>query len=248
MDETFFGSENLNESDEKKINWFKFVGEFVGKAILDGRILDLPFSKAFLKLMIGKKLSFSDLKEIDNSLSIQLEKFMHLLNRKHQIDSQPNLTEQQRIQTYNQQLLLNNATIEQLELDFTVPGYQDWKLVENGDKINVTIDNLQQYFNLLMKVYLQDSFSLQMQAFKQGFDEVFPIERLTVLTTDELQAIICGNEQGSKWTMESKKSISFFLENPQTSLTSQLLTSYNLTSYNFSNTTSSTKKYKIRSY
>jgi E3 ubiquitin-protein ligase TRIP12 len=38
----------------KKLHLFRVVGQFIAKAMLDSRIIDMSFNKVFLKLVIGE--------------------------------------------------------------------------------------------------------------------------------------------------------------------------------------------------
>jgi hypothetical protein len=40
------------------------LGQLIAKSIMDNRLLDIPLSNAFFKLILGEKLSFSDLRDI----------------------------------------------------------------------------------------------------------------------------------------------------------------------------------------
>ena len=44
-----------------------------------------------------------------------------------------------------QELNVDGAKIEQLCLDFTVPGFEDVEIMKNGNSVDVTIVNLEEY-------------------------------------------------------------------------------------------------------
>lgn len=46
-------------------------------------------------------------------------------------------------------LTLDGVPIEDLNLDFTLPGYPNIELKKNGKEIAVTLDNLEEYVKLL---------------------------------------------------------------------------------------------------
>ena len=50
--------------DQELLQVFYFLGQFVGRALMDKRILDLPFSVPFLKLIQGTPLQADDIKLI----------------------------------------------------------------------------------------------------------------------------------------------------------------------------------------
>ncbi len=64
---------------------------FVAKALLDNRLMDLPFSVPFFKWMRGERLVFSDLKLIDPEFAASMDKMVDLCEKKKQIESNPSL-------------------------------------------------------------------------------------------------------------------------------------------------------------
>ena len=48
------------------LNFFKFVGRMVGKAIFDGQLLECFFARSLYKMMIGEELQFEDMSDMDN--------------------------------------------------------------------------------------------------------------------------------------------------------------------------------------
>jgi E3 ubiquitin-protein ligase TRIP12 len=70
------------------LEWFEFLGTFIAKAILDGRVLDLPLSRPFLKLMLQQRLTFMDWKEIEPTVATQFEPFLELAHRLEQLHQQ----------------------------------------------------------------------------------------------------------------------------------------------------------------
>lgn len=51
----------LQARDEKVIELFEFMGTFVAKALLDGRLLDLPLARPFYKVLLRQELTIDDL-------------------------------------------------------------------------------------------------------------------------------------------------------------------------------------------
>ena len=50
------------------IRYFKFVGRIIGKALIEGHLLECYFVKSMYKVMIGQKLTFRDLEDVDHAL------------------------------------------------------------------------------------------------------------------------------------------------------------------------------------
>ena len=56
--------------------------------------------------------------------------------------------------------MYNGVALEDLCLVFTLPGYDDFELVPGGSEIEVTLENLQEYIDSVIKFYLVDSILL----------------------------------------------------------------------------------------
>lgn len=48
-----------SDAGEKRIYVFKIIGQFVAKAMLDSRIIDMSFNKIFLRLVLGEEVQLS---------------------------------------------------------------------------------------------------------------------------------------------------------------------------------------------
>ena len=52
---------------DNHLQFFKFVGRVIGKAIFEGMYLECHFSKPFYKMILGEDLAFEDLEDMDNA-------------------------------------------------------------------------------------------------------------------------------------------------------------------------------------
>ena len=50
---------------EELLDLFRFVGRFIGKAIIENQLLDCYFMKAFYKIMLSDRLTLEDLEDYD---------------------------------------------------------------------------------------------------------------------------------------------------------------------------------------
>ncbi|GLT92432.1 hypothetical protein SLE2022_102700 [Rubroshorea leprosula] len=171
---------------------FVLLGQIVAKAIQNGRILDLPFSKAFYKLIIGQDLSLYDIQSFEPELGRTLQEFQALVNRKKYVESVcgENSTFQFEVSCFR------NARIEDLCLDFTLPGYPDYVLSDHDQTVNLA--NLEEYVKLVVDATIKSGVSRQVEAIKSGFNQVFPIEHLQIFTEEELERLLCGEQES--WT------------------------------------------------
>ncbi|XWS66938.1 hypothetical protein CRYUN_Cryun05aG0243300 [Craigia yunnanensis] len=169
------------------LKFFVLLGQIVAKAIQDGRVLDVPFSKAFYKLILGQDLSLYDIQSFDPELGRTLLEFQAIVNRKMHLES---------ICVENSTLKLDlcfrNTRIEDLYLDFTLPGYPDYVLSSECNHKMVNLSNLEDYIELVVDATMHTGIARQVEAFKSGFNQVFAIKHLHIFTEEELERLLCG--------------------------------------------------------
>ncbi|KAH6805943.1 ubiquitin-protein ligase 4 [Perilla frutescens var. frutescens] len=168
------------------IRKFSLLGQIVAKALQDGRVLDLPFSKAFYKLILGKELDLYDIQSFDPALGKALLEFQALVERKKHLTG----LSEERLNDLN--VCLRNTKIEDLCLDFTLPGYPDYALYSESESKMVNLYNLEEYVKFMVDATVRSGITRQVDAFKSGFDQVFPIRHLKVFTEEELERLLCG--------------------------------------------------------
>lgn len=98
-------------------------------------------------------------------------------------------------------LLFNGTAIEDLALDFTLPGYPNFEMRKGGKDMTVTLDNVQQYVNLLTHWTLYEGVHKQMEAFREGFEQVLPLTHLRLFYPEELETLFCGGTH-VKWDVK----------------------------------------------
>jgi E3 ubiquitin-protein ligase HECTD1 len=80
-------------------------------------------------------------------------------------------------------------------------GYSAVDLVPDGGNVEVTVDNVDEYVRLCREFYLYTGIRRQVNAFRTGFNRVFPIDTLQSFSAEELRLLLCG-EQYPEWTRE----------------------------------------------
>ncbi|XP_009400764.2 E3 ubiquitin-protein ligase UPL4 isoform X1 [Musa acuminata AAA Group] len=166
------------------IKMFLLLGKLVAKAIKDGRILDIPFSRAFYKIILEQELSICDIQSIDPELGRTMLEFQALVNRKRFLES---------ISGDSSNLCYRNTSVKDLCLDFTLPGFPDYALLSESTKM-VNIVNLEEYVTMVVDATIGSGISRQIDAFKSGFNEVFSLKALQIFTKDELERLLCGEQ------------------------------------------------------
>ncbi|KAJ3996321.1 hypothetical protein F5050DRAFT_1571693 [Lentinula boryana] len=187
------GTEDIaNDGGQKRTHIFRVVGQFVAKALLDSRIIDLSFNKVFLKLVLEEEvpMTIATLKLVDADLANSLTKLLSIAAAS---DKQPPLNDKLA-------LIEESVTVEDLALDFTLPGY-DIELKPSGKDIAVTTANVQEYVQLVLDAILGSGSTLQAKAFREGFSKVFPIGDLQAFTVEELVMLFGNGDED--WTVET---------------------------------------------
>ncbi|EOA19810.1 hypothetical protein CARUB_v10000054mg [Capsella rubella] len=166
---------------------FVLLGTVVAKALQDGRVLDLPFSKAFYKLILGQELSSFDIHFVDPALCKTLVELQALARRRKVF------TETQGDSLAAKcDLSFHGTKIEDLCLEFVLPGYTDYDLAPHSDNDMVNLDNLEEYIKAVVNATVCDGIQKQVEAFRSGFNQVFPIEHLRIFNEEELETMLCG--------------------------------------------------------
>lgn len=85
--------------------------------------------------------------------------------------------------------------MDDLCLDFTLPGDETYELKNGGTEIPVTINNVEEYIELLQDSIAGSGISQQIAAFREGFNCLFAIDDLKLLTHSELVSLFGKAEE-----------------------------------------------------
>ncbi|XP_073986001.1 ubiquitin fusion-degradation 4-like isoform X6 [Rhodnius prolixus] len=247
---------------------FWFLGVFLAKVLQDNRLVDLPLSHQFLKLLcqgdrmhnasdkfslltrtrsgdddvmlsslisdlsekelefdppkvshskekpwLSGMLTMDDLREIDPVRGRFLMELGELAARKARIQTDNTLSAETKAhQIQNLSYISCSAAgqpmrLEDLAITFTylpssnVFGFNAADLTFNGSDIEVTMENIEEYIDLTVEYCLERGIARQMEAFRDGFSQVFPMEKLRSFTPNEVRLMLCG-DQNPQWTRE----------------------------------------------
>ncbi|XP_069578891.1 E3 ubiquitin-protein ligase TRIP12 isoform X2 [Brachyistius frenatus] len=174
---------------------FRFLGKLMAKAIMDFRLLDLPLGLPFYKWMLRQEMSISshDLVNIDPSVAKSIQHLEDIIRQKKRLEqdrSQTRETLQQALESLN----MNGCSVEDLGLDFTLPGFPNIELKKGGKDVPVTIYNLEEYLRLVVYWTLNEGVSRQFESFREGFESVFPLHHLQYFYPEELDQLLCGSK------------------------------------------------------
>lgn len=175
---------------------FKFLGKFMAKALMDSRMLDIPLSLVFYKWLLGQEhsLTSSDLQHLDPVVAKSFQQLEDVLHQKQRILTDKSHTDESR-QLALESLTMDGCSIEDLDINFTLPGYSNIELKKGGQDITVTQDNLEEYLQLVVHWSQVEGVSRQFEAFREGFEEIFTLSTLQSFYPEELEQLFCGNKK-----------------------------------------------------
>ena len=196
--------QSTNENGVKILHLFKMLGKFVARSMLDSRIIDVSFNPTFFR--IGDRnntipLSLGTVKTVDSGLANSLKLVKQFANARKEIEDSSQLSSVQKARAI-QKIKVHNMAIEELGLDFTLPGYPAIELIPNGANVPVSIDNVSIYVDKVIDFTLGSGVQRQVDSFRAGFSQVFPYSALKAFTPSELVMLFGRVEED--WTIESR--------------------------------------------
>ncbi|KAJ4837727.1 hypothetical protein Tsubulata_038110 [Turnera subulata] len=156
------------------LSYFKFVGRVVGKALFDGQLLDVHFTRSFYKHILGVKVTYHDIEAIDPDYFKNL-KWMLENDRSDVLD-----------------LTFSMDADEEKLILYERTEVTDYELIPGGRNIKVTEENKHQYVDLVAEHRLTTAIRPQINAFLEGFTELIPRELISIFNDKELELLISG--------------------------------------------------------
>jgi E3 ubiquitin-protein ligase TRIP12 len=214
-DEYAFGSRGLfpapmsedqasNENGKRILHLFKMLGKFVARSMIDSRIIDVSFNPTFFRIGDGSSTvtpSLGAVKTVDPQLASSLKLIKKFATAKKAIDENGRLTAAEKVAAA-EAVEIDGVHIDDLSLDFTLPGYSSIELLPNGAHSPVTIENVELYLEKVLDMTLGSGVQRQVDAFRAGFTQVFPYSALSAFTPDELVMLFGRIEED--WSLESQ--------------------------------------------
>lgn len=166
---------NSQDSDPILLHEYKLIGKLIGLAIYNNVILDLGFPVVLFKKLLGQKVVFEDLQQIDPLLYKGLIQLLSIN------EDDTNVT--------IEDLYQRTFTIEQNHFGEIIME----ELVPNGHCISLTKDNREEYVSCIVEYYLDRSISRAMQALYQGFHEICIDTSINLFQPEEFEVLVCGH-------------------------------------------------------
>ncbi|KAG1471228.1 hypothetical protein G6F56_002248 [Rhizopus delemar] len=190
-----------SKSVKKIIQLFRTLGQFVAKAMLDFRIIDIGFNPAFFKITLEESKPSSELLfEIDPVLAKSLNLLQAFIKQKNVLYSDKTKSKTEKMKELDD-LQVDGVKIDDLCLDFTLPGDPTYELKPDGADIPVTIKNVESYVESVIDAVAGSGVSQQIEAFKEGFNGLFAIKDLKLLTYSELVSLFGTSDED--WSLST---------------------------------------------
>ncbi|RKP39711.1 hypothetical protein BJ085DRAFT_13615 [Dimargaris cristalligena] len=186
------------------LHWFNFMGQFIAKALLDSRIIDIPLHPLFIDLVLGRPFAptVANLRQVDPDLARSLTLLQWFVEAKKTIEADESLSADQKAQQLDQLRHPTGVSVDDLCLDFTLPGFGDVPLntASLGEPADeevgaVTLTNVETYLNRVLSMTLADGITPQVTAFQRGFNRVFALPRLAIFSATELSTLFGAAEE-----------------------------------------------------
>ncbi|KAI1178387.1 HECT-domain-containing protein [Nemania sp. FL0916] len=195
----------LNQDDPSSeiiLQLFKVLGKFVARSMIDSRIIDIHLNPTFFRISEGSgvKPSLGAVQTVDPGLANSLKHIKKFVSAKKAIAEDPNRTPAQKVAD-TEHIVVDETTLDDLALDFTLPGYPSIELIPGGSHTPVTIDNVESYLEKVIDMTLGRGVKRQVDAFRTGFSQVFPYSALSAFTPDELVTLFGRAEED--WSLET---------------------------------------------
>ncbi|KAI9712839.1 MAG: Ubiquitin fusion degradation protein 4 [Bogoriella megaspora] len=198
------GSSQIDSDNGKRIlHLFKMLGKFVARSMLDSRIIDVSFNPTFFRVGEGSHAvspSLGAVASVDPQLANSLKLLKQFATAKQQIEEDSSLTPSRKARKMSR-IEVGGSHVEDLGLDFTLPGYPSIDLIEGGSDKPVTIENVDAYVESVIDFTLGSGVQKQVEAFRSGFSQVFPYTALRAFTPDELVMLFGRSEED--WSLET---------------------------------------------
>ena len=112
------------------LNKYKLLGFVIARALYDDRLIEVPLSRVFWDVVLNRGTQLSDISVFDKDLGKTIQDFIDIIKRKEEFITQ-HKGEEKLNELLEKNVTYNGCNIKELDLYFTLPGYDDIELKEN---------------------------------------------------------------------------------------------------------------------
>ncbi|CAF0866510.1 unnamed protein product [Didymodactylos carnosus] len=152
--------------NEDHIKYFRFIGRIIGMAVYHGKLLEAFFIRPFYKMLLGKSITLMDMETVDREYYQSL---------KYIVENDPT--------DLDLYFVVNEEILGDL---------REQELKPNGQHIQVTEQNKHEYVELVIHYRFVRRVEAQMNALKQGFQDIIPLDTIKIFDEKEVELLISG--------------------------------------------------------
>ncbi|KAF5727902.1 E3 ubiquitin-protein ligase UPL1 isoform X1 [Tripterygium wilfordii] len=156
------------------LSYFRFVGRVVAKALFDGQLLDVYFTRSFYKHILDVKVTYHDIEAVDPDYYKNLKWMLE-----NDVSNIPDLT-------------FSMDADEEKHILYEKTEVTDYELKPGGRNIRVTEETKHEYVDLVADHILTNAIRPQINSFLEGFNELVPPELISIFNDKELELLISG--------------------------------------------------------
>ncbi|UYV65890.1 hypothetical protein LAZ67_3005823 [Cordylochernes scorpioides] len=182
---------------------FKLLGRFLAKALMDSRVVDIGLSPAFYSWLLGQEATLGpkEMALVDPEFAQTLRHLEEVALIKQRLEQDKSQTPTS-LKSALDNLKLDGQPIDALGLDFTLPGTPNLELQRGGRDMGVSAHNVDRYVKLVAHWSLVEGVRRQMEAFREGFESIFPLVQLGLFYPYELDQLFCGSAH-AQWDLKT---------------------------------------------
>eukprot|EP00930_Biecheleria_cincta_P058696 TRINITY_DN4449_c0_g1_i1.p1 TRINITY_DN4449_c0_g1~~TRINITY_DN4449_c0_g1_i1.p1 ORF type:complete len:645 (+),score=117.22 TRINITY_DN4449_c0_g1_i1:315-2249(+) len=208
----------------RAVSRFRFLGKLMGQGLREGFIVPLPLADEFFALVLGETLTHRSLPRPGSGMAGELvgalADFVADLKsgeaaeieagrgspeelqawRAAQADrtdfaerfltphDQPDVSHNHEPMSFSQYMSLVGAS-------FLETGLNGAELCANGDKIEVSVENVSRFVDAAVDFWFKAGVQPQVDAFRAGLNDVFPVQAVMAFGRSELREMFCGEDK-----------------------------------------------------
>jgi E3 ubiquitin-protein ligase HUWE1 len=157
-----------SDTNPNHLDYFKFVGRVIAKAIYDNKHLECYFTRSFYKHILAKLVKYTDMESEDYAFYKGLE---FLIENK--------------VEDLGYDLTFSTEIRE-----FGVTEVRD--LIPDGRNIRVTESTKMDYIRLVCQMKMTGAIRKQLAAFLEGFYSIIPRRLISIFNEQELELLLSG--------------------------------------------------------
>lgn len=203
--------------ERRAVKLFRFLGHLVAKALIDGRVLDVPIHEVFWAAV--QRHSSKDKGQSDEdfvwtwqqlaSVDPALARSLWFLQQQYVVVKDKIYARKDLSAKQKQEMVADirdskqHASVEDMSLDFTLPGYPNIELRPGGSDLPVTINNVSLYVDLVAKWVLDTGVRAQISSFCEGFDQIFPVQNMLIFSPAEMSLLVGSLADNEDWNIDT---------------------------------------------